>query len=243
MLYHYVSNYSMKKHLLLWLCCLLPAVTFAQFPVGMAASLLVNGVRAGSAAAKNRPNKPGEFVTYHHVGQDSIPLKRTPENKLRGAAAASIQALEQHLATTHAQYLRPYIEYSYDGTTAMLYVQRIQGQQPKWDVSPYQQEYQAYVAESQRRVAATQQREQQARQLAQRQHAARQDSLSQLTRRRHLVADSLRAAVWARTQQLQDSLSTVARRQLEAAEEKRASLINYEKAPLSSGPFFVVWST
>ncbi|MCB2410752.1 hypothetical protein [Hymenobacter lucidus] len=204
----------MKKQLLLCLLCLLPYLAAAQFPIGSAAILLVNGAHAGSKALKNRANKPGEFVTYFRVGQDSVASKRTPENKLRGAAAADIRALEQTLAAAHLQYRQAGKEFSFDNVTSSLYIQRIHTQQPKWEVTPYEQEAQFYSQESRSRSTAAREREQQARQLAQQKAAARQDSLVQMARRRQATADSLRAVILARVHYVQDSLSALAQQQL-----------------------------
>ncbi|TGE22698.1 hypothetical protein [Hymenobacter metallicola] len=213
----------MKKHLLFCLICFLPHMVAAQFPIGSAALLLVNGAQAGSKALKNRANKPGEFVTYFRVGQDSIASKRTPENKLRGAASTDIQELEHYLAAANAKYRQPEQEFSFDNATSSLYIQRIRTQQPKWDVLPYEQEAQFYTQQSRARYTAAREREQLARQLAQQKAVARQDSLLQVARRRQATADSLRAVILARVRHVQDSLSALAQQQL-ATEDPAAAV-------------------
>lgn len=205
----------MKKQLLYWLLSFLPFTAAAQFPIGAAALLVVNGAQAGSAALKNRANKPGEFTTYFRVGPDSIASKRTPEPKLRGAAASEIRALEQYLAATKTEYDRREQEFRFDGATAAVYIQRIRTQQPKWDVTPYEQEAQFYAQESRTRYTAARAREQQARQVAQQRAAARQDSLYQLARRQQATADSLREdRIAQKVRYLQDSLASSARQDL-----------------------------
>lgn len=185
----------------------MPTIASAQIPVGLAADLLVNGARAGSKAIKNRANKPGEFVNYFKAGADSIAQKRTPENKLRGAASTDIRELEQYLTSANAEYRQPNREFSFDGSTASIYIQRIRSQQPKWDVAPYEQEARFYTQESRKRYAAARQREQETREMLQRKAAARQDSVYRLAQRRQQVADSLREVALVRISRQQDSIA------------------------------------
>ncbi|MDF7813639.1 hypothetical protein [Hymenobacter sp. YC55] len=200
----------MKKHLLivtaLWL---LPF--FASAQVAEAAMLLGEGISLGSKAIKNRGNKLGEFTTYFKVGQDSIPMKRTPENKLRGDAASTIRQLESYLTQVHQNFLQVEMESICPNTyAAQAYIRDIKSLQPKWDTAPYEAESAFYNKEHQRRYTAARLAEQQAREVAQRRYQARQDSIVQLARRQQAVTDSLTRIVFVRHQARQDSLDRIA---------------------------------
>lgn len=138
----------MKKTLLITLLLSLPL--FAQLPIGPAAGLIFSGVQAGSKSVKNRANKPGEFVAYFKVGQDSIPMKGTPAGKIRGDAASSIQQVESDLSGVHQLYRQPQTEsICADAQTGQYLLRAIAMQQPKWDTTPYQAELAFYQQQHQ----------------------------------------------------------------------------------------------
>jgi hypothetical protein len=201
----------MKKTLLITLLLTFPLFSFAQLPIGPAAGLLFSGVQAGSKSIKNRANKPGEFVTYFKVGQDSIPMKRTPAGKVRGDAASSIQQVESYLSGVHQLYLQPQTEsICPDAQTGQYLLRAIATQQPKWDTTPYQTELAFYQQQHQHRYSAARQAEQRAREAAQRRYQARQDSVMQIARRQQALTDSTTRIAFIRHQAQRDSLERVA---------------------------------
>lgn len=180
----------MKKTLLITLLLSLPLFSFAQLPIGPAASLLFSGVQAGSKSIKNRANKPDEFVTHFKVGQDSISMKRTPAGKVRGDAAS--KQVESYLSGVHQLYLQPQTEsICPDAQTGQYLLRAIATQQPKWDTTPYQAELAFYQQQHQHRYSVARQAEQRAREAAQRCHQVQQDSVMQIAHRQQAITDSI----------------------------------------------------
>lgn len=199
----------MRKRLFFCLLLLSPILASAQLPISLAAGLLVNGTQAAAKAARNRAGKPGEFVTYFRVGADSVAMKRTPPEKLRGDAATSIRDEEALLQRCHQTYLKPGpLSLELEWVYSQQQLQRIAATQPKWDIKPYQQEIAFYQREQQRRLDEQRRQQLHAYQVAH----ARQDSLTRLEQRRRVQQDSLRAVAYARRQAYNDSVAAVADR-------------------------------
>jgi hypothetical protein len=214
----------------------------AQLPIGLAAGLLVNGTQAAAKATRNRAGKPGEFVTYFRVGADSVAMKRTPDDKIRGDAAAYIRTLEQRLASTNERYRMGIEELCPNAVVYQTYLQYIRTNQPKWETAAYEQELAFYQQEHQRRYQAARHKEQQAQEAATRRWRARQDSVARAERRRWQQQDSLRAMAYARRQAYNDSVTAVAdriaARQMAAADSLARSMraAAATTAPRTSSP-------
>jgi hypothetical protein len=228
----------MKKQLLIWVACLLPLCAAAQFPFVPTAGLVLNGAQAGAKALKNRGNKPGEFVTYFHVGTDSVAQKRTPENKLRGDASINIRQLEAYLTRVYVLYQQPQVEsICPDAQNGAAMIRTVRQLQQKWDVVPYEQELAFYQQQHQRRYTAARQREQQEREAYDRRQQTRRDSLTRIAIRRQQQTDSVSAIARAyatREQARVDSVSEIARR-ARAEELNRALLTPAGRQALARG--------
>jgi hypothetical protein len=226
----------MKKHLLVWLISLLPFSALAQ--VNEAVWLLGNGIGAGAKAMKNRANKPGEFTTYFRAEQDSVPMKRTPENKLRGDAASEIRKLEAYLQQVHEAYRKPSVEsICPDAQTGDYLISTINSRQPKWDTGPYVLELGFYKKEHGRRYTAARVAEQQQREAQARRQQAARDSLDLIAQRQRIHADSVREAVALARARIQARLDSIElpTRQARAAELNRALLTDAGRRALDRG--------